>query len=91
MQIANRDQGIHSLFQRLANPNQNSSRKRNSFATGVLDNAQALVRIFVGSVIMGGIFVICVLIFRRGVVGEIQALLKRGTSGGTLPGTPGPK
>ena len=26
---------------------------------------------------MGAIFVVCVLLFRRGIVGEIQALLKR--------------
>ena len=29
------------------------------------------------TVIMGAIFVVCVLLFRRGIVGEIQALLKR--------------
>jgi branched-chain amino acid transport system permease protein len=29
------------------------------------------------TVIMGGIFVICVLSFRRGIVGELQALIKR--------------
>jgi branched-chain amino acid transport system permease protein len=32
------------------------------------------------TVIMGVIFVVCVLLFRRGVVGEIQALLKRTSS-----------
>jgi branched-chain amino acid transport system permease protein len=31
------------------------------------------------SVIMGGIFVVCVLAFRRGIVGEVQALYKRVT------------
>ena len=29
------------------------------------------------TVIMGTIFVICVLSFRRGIVGELQALIKR--------------
>ena len=29
------------------------------------------------TVIMGGIFVVCVLLFRRGIVGEIQALVRR--------------
>ncbi len=29
------------------------------------------------TVIMGGIFVLCVLLFRRGIVGELQALVKR--------------
>lgn len=29
------------------------------------------------TVIMGAIFVLCVLLFRRGIVGEIQALIKR--------------
>jgi branched-chain amino acid transport system permease protein len=29
------------------------------------------------TVIMGVIFVICVLSFRRGIVGELQALVKR--------------
>lgn len=29
------------------------------------------------TVIMGGIFVICVLLFRRGIVGELQALIRR--------------
>ncbi|AWI74836.1 branched-chain amino acid ABC transporter permease [Parazoarcus communis] len=29
------------------------------------------------TVIMGGIFVICVMLFRRGIVGEIQALIQR--------------
>jgi branched-chain amino acid transport system permease protein len=43
------------------------------------------------TVIMGVIFVVCVLLFRRGVVGEVQALLKRTTSGRTIPGTPSPK
>jgi branched-chain amino acid transport system permease protein len=43
------------------------------------------------TVIMGVIFVVCVLIFRRGVVGEIQVLLKRTGSGGTSAGTPSPK
>ncbi len=35
-------------------------------------------------VIMGAIFVICVLAFRRGIVGELAALLKgkSGSSGG---------
>ena len=27
------------------------------------------------TVIMGGIFVVCVLVFRRGIVGELRALL----------------
>jgi len=29
------------------------------------------------SVIMGSIFVVCVLLFRRGIVGELQALYRR--------------
>jgi branched-chain amino acid transport system permease protein len=29
------------------------------------------------SVITGGVFIVCVLAFRRGIVGEIRALVKR--------------
>jgi branched-chain amino acid transport system permease protein len=29
------------------------------------------------TVIMGGIFVLCVLLFRRGIVGELLALIRR--------------
>jgi branched-chain amino acid transport system permease protein len=33
------------------------------------------------TVIMGLIFVVCVLLFRRGIVGELAALLKSGKAG----------
>ena len=55
---------------------------------GVVVTLQEYLSDLVGawvSVIIGAIFVVCVMIFRRGFVGEIQRLLVRPNAGAAQP------
>jgi branched-chain amino acid transport system permease protein len=61
------------------------------FGAGIVISLQNLLADRVGayvSVIIGAIFVVCVLAFRRGVVGEVQAFLERRRSRSREAGAP---
>ncbi len=53
VQIANRQQRVHSIFHRLANPNQNAGGERHSLLSRFFDRSQAFRGNFIGSVVVG--------------------------------------